>query len=77
MTDHSQDAVILARMRSGASISPRDAYHLCGCLALHSAVARLRKAGFDVRCKMRSANGKRFGSYTIAAPQQLPLDMAA
>ena len=68
----SEDSLILAHIQTGQTITPALAYELYGCLALHSAVARLRLLGHDIRCKMRSGNGKRWGEYSlIAEPQRV------
>lgn len=64
----SEDAMILAHIQTHGSITPAEAYAVAGCLAMHSAAARLRKVGYEVACTMRSGNGKRWGEYTISEP---------
>lgn len=64
----SEDATIRQVLEMGHTITPAEAFSLCGCLALHSAVSRLRKAGLDIRCTMRSACGKKWGEYALAEP---------
>ena len=64
----SEDAMILAHIQAHGSITPAEAYAIAGCLAMHSAAARLRKAGFDVTCTMASGNGKRWGIYKLVEP---------
>lgn len=63
----SQSEIILEHMRSGKSITPAEAYELCGTLALHSRIAELRKRGYPIRKVMMEAGGKRFGSYSLEA----------
>ena len=66
----SEDALILDHIRQHGFITPAIAAELYGCLALHSAAARLRKR-HPIVCKMRTGNGKRWGEYRIAAqPEQ-------
>ena len=61
----SEDDLILGHMQSGKTITPKDAFLLYGCLALHSAASRLRKDGHQITCVMRSGNGKRWGEYSL------------
>lgn len=60
----SYDARILSHLRR-APITPMQAYRLAGCLALHSAIARLRKEGHRITCTMKSRGRKRWGSYRL------------
>ena len=71
----SQNERILAHLQAGHTITPAQAYALCGSLALHSRVAELRAQGYRIEGEMRSANGKRFGEYRLvrAQPEQLEL----
>jgi hypothetical protein len=69
-----EDERILAHIRRHGSITPAQAYEVAGCLALHSAIARLRKAGHSISCTMRSGRGKRWGEYRLTEPQQLSLE---
>ena len=71
----SQDDAILAHIHRHGSITPLEAAGL-GCLALHSACARLRKRGFAIVCKMQHRNGKHFGLYSIAEPKQREIALA-
>ncbi len=64
----SEDAAIRQVLESGRTITPAEAYAICGCLATHSAMARLRKQGLDIRCTMRYGNGRKWGEYAIAEP---------
>lgn len=64
----SEDQKILEHIQRHGSITPAQAYEVAGCLALHSAAARLRNAGYNVVCTMRSGGGKRWGEYTIHEP---------
>lgn len=57
---------VLAILKLGRSITPAEAYTLCGTLALHSRIAELRSRGHDIRCELvRTAGGKTVGSYTL------------
>ena len=49
----------------GEAITPAQAYERYGCLALHSRAAEARRRGYNVQCKIMSANGKRWGNYTL------------
>ena len=69
----SEDAMILAHIRAAGSITPSQAYESAGCLARHSAIARLRKRGHRIICTMRRGNGKMWGEYSLSEPQQLAL----
>lgn len=60
-----EDRRILRHIRQHGSITPLEALRVAGCLAMHSAAARLRLAGHRIVCKMQSKNGKRFGSYSL------------
>ena len=75
----SEDNVILQYLLEHGSITPAIAYEIAGCLAMHSAAARLRKKGFAIECKMRSGNGKRWGEYILGRidlPAMRARDMA-
>lgn len=60
----STDARILSHLKRG-TISPAVGFTRYRCCALHSAIARLRKAGHDIRCTMTVRAGRRFGVYTL------------
>ena len=59
-----EDQAILRHLKR-ASITPRQAYRIAGCLALHSAISRLRKEGHRITCTMRSRGVKRWGEYRL------------
>ncbi len=64
----SEDDLILQYMEAHGSITPAQAAEQpIGCLALHSAISRLRKRPgiVDIDCQIRSGNGKRWGEYSI------------
>jgi hypothetical protein len=61
----SQEDILLQAMREGRTITPAVAQELCGTLACHSAISRLRARGFVIPCKRVTQNGKHFGSYTL------------
>jgi len=52
----------------GQSITPMQAYSRYGILALHSRAAEARSLGYDVRCQIRTGNGRRWGEYRLQAP---------
>ena len=60
----SADIRILAHLKR-ASLTPATAYARYRCLALHSAVSRLRRLGHDIRCTMQARGSKRWGRYTL------------
>ena len=66
----SQTETILEHLKAGNSITPAEAFRLCGSLALHSRIAELRARGFNVRKVMVSSNGKRYGSYSLKPREQ-------
>ena len=61
----SQNAAILQHLFSGNTITPAQAYELYGSLALHSRIAELRARGFKIDKKIQTANGKRWGEYSL------------
>lgn len=65
MAGDSQEARILAFLRSGRTLTPAVAYELCGTLACHSRIAALRQQGHDIRCRVVSVRGRKFGEYTL------------
>ena len=65
----SQAAVILAYLQAGHSITPAQAYELCGTLALHSRIAELRKAGHQIDGRMITRGRKRWGEYYLRGVQ--------
>lgn len=60
---------VLAYLQAGHGITPKMAYEMFGCLALHSRIAELRDRGHDIVCTIRTANGKRWGWYHLRAVQ--------
>ena len=73
----SQDAVILKHLEMGEVITPLRAFDLCGSLACHSIMARLRPVvrakGKEIAKEMRRENGKLFGAYRIVGQAELSL----
>ena len=61
----SQNTVILAHLEAGNTITPAEAYALCGSLALHSRIAELRAHGYRIDMTLRRENGKQFGEYYL------------
>lgn len=61
----SQNAAILAHLEAGNTITPAEAYELCGSLALHSRIAELRGQGYKIDMTMRRENDKNFGEYYL------------
>lgn len=62
----SQNAAILAHLEAGNTITPAEAYALCGSLALHSRISELRREGYRIDGEIRTGNGKRWGEYWLA-----------
>lgn len=63
----SQADKILAYLQTGRHITPAMAYELFGTLALHSRVAELRCKGHDIRMRIVTHNGQRWGDYWLPA----------
>ena len=61
----SQCDQVLEVLRREGSITPAQAYERFGILAMHSRAAELRERGFNVICKIKTGNGKRWGSYSL------------
>ena len=61
---HADDA-ILKHLQAGNTLTPASAMSLFGVAAMHSAAARLREQGYNIICKMRSENGRKFGEYRL------------
>ena len=62
----SQNQAILAHLQSGRTLTPAQAYELCGTLACHSRMAELRERGYPVVCEMvKTAGHKRVGQYSL------------
>ena len=61
----SQCDVILAHLEAGNTLTPAQAYELCGSLALHSRISELRKF-HDIHCEIiRTPSGKNVGRYSL------------
>ncbi|MBC7939732.1 MAG: hypothetical protein H7Z19_08210 [Chitinophagaceae bacterium] len=60
----SHDTRILAHLKR-ASITPAVAYAKYRCLALHSAISRLRGLGHRITCTMRARGTRRWGEYRL------------
>lgn len=61
----SQNDAILAHLEAGNTITPAEAYALCGSLALHSRISELRGHGYRIDMTLRRENGKQFGEYYL------------
>lgn len=70
------DALLQILLR-GETVTPARAFEVCGSLACHSRMAELRERGYQIDCKIRTANGKRWGEYRIVQPEQKELFPAA
>lgn len=64
-TDLSQNETILAHLQAGNTITPAEAYALCGSLALHSRIAELRRLGYPIDGRISTRDGKRWGVYRL------------
>ena len=64
----SQNQAILAHLEAGNTITPREAFELCGSLALHSRIAELRAAGYRIDMALRREGRQQFGEYWLAIP---------
>ena len=64
------DDKALALLQSGAVLTPAVGEELWRCLAVHSLVARLRKRGYIIPCKMRrnAETGRVWGEYSMVEP---------
>ena len=71
------DAAILDALRGGDVLTPAIAAERWRVLALHSAISRLREAGYEITCTMRHERGRKFGEYRYVAPQPLTADTNA
>ena len=62
----SQCDTILAHLQAGNTITPAEAYALCGTLALHSRISELRADFHEIHCELiRTASGKHVGQYSL------------
>ena len=61
----SQNDLILDYLERGLTLTPLQAFNLCGTLALHSRIAELRHT-HDIHCEMvKVPSGKRVGCYSL------------
>lgn len=58
------DRMILSYLKAGKALTPAFVYKRVGCLALHSAINRLREAGHKITCQMQYRGRKKWGRYT-------------
>ena len=66
MANRSQCDVILAHLDAGNTITPAEAYELCGTLALHSRISELRGQFYDIHCELvKTPSGKVVGRYSL------------
>jgi hypothetical protein len=57
---------ILQWLKSGKTLTPWEALDKFGTLALHSRIAELRDAGYDIKCTLiQTEGGKQVGRYSI------------
>lgn len=62
----SQNSILLDRMRDGHTVTPAQAYELCGTLCAHSRMAELRTQGWPIQCVLLDVGkGKRVGVYSL------------
>ena len=62
----SQCDAILEVLQAGNTITPAQAYALCGTLALHSRISELRSQFHDIHCELvRTPSGKHVGQYSL------------
>jgi hypothetical protein len=64
---------ILELLKRGETITPAAAYERFGILAMHSRAAELREQGYDVRCTIKTGNGRRWGEYRLVGNMELAL----
>lgn len=60
-----QNEAILAHLRVGNTLTPMQAYELCGTLAMHSRAAEMRAEGHPVQCCIIRVGNKRVGCYSL------------
>jgi len=62
----SQCEAILQHLQAGNTLTPAQAYALCGTLACHSRISELRQQGHDIHCELIPVpSGKRVGCYSL------------
>lgn len=64
----SQTDLILQHLEAGNTITPAQAYAMCGTLALHSRIAEIRGRGYAIQKQMHHEHGKVWGEYFLAIP---------
>jgi hypothetical protein len=65
-----QTAAILARLRSGAVLTPLDALQQMGVFRLAARSDELRHAGFDIETKIVRAGRKHWAEYRMRPAQR-------
>lgn len=60
-----QTHAILAHLRSGGDLTPRDARNLCECDRLAARIFDLKQSGHAIESDWQKANGKRFKRYWL------------
>ena len=68
-----QSEAILDYLKQGNVITPLEALNKFGCFRLGARIWDLKRAGYDIREKDVTQNGKRFASYYIYREKQLEL----
>lgn len=63
-----QEAAILAHLKTGASISSLEALNQYGCFRLASVIFNLRKAGYAIKSTQGRHAEKRFAVYRLEEP---------
>lgn len=62
----SQKETVLNHLKRYTTITPLEAFHVYGIYRLSSCIERLRKEGWDITTKMKTApNGKEYGEYQL------------
>lgn len=57
---------LLSHLQAGNTVTPAQAYELCGTLACHSRMAELRERNYPILCHMiETPSGKRVGCYSL------------
>ena len=64
-----QCQAILEVLERGNTITPAEAYELCGTLACHSRIAELRERGYYIVCELiETTSHKHVGRYSLLEP---------
>ena len=62
----SQNDSILSHLQNGGTLTPLEAFQLCGTLALHSRISELRERGYGIQMELvRLPSGKHVGQYSL------------